>query len=163
MSHSEGIDYHTYSSTLEEESLLSMKDVLEFSLSFKERGKELFEEQKYEQALELYEVVISILPPINMKKYRKLKADCYSNCAQFMINLRCYHQAIEYASEAIHLDSKHIKALFRRGYAKSILRLYHESVADYKEALILDPKNPVIRSELLHVLQILQAKIDHTI
>mmetsp|Transcript_2970 Transcript_2970/g.3192 ORF Transcript_2970/g.3192 Transcript_2970/m.3192 type:complete len:124 (+) Transcript_2970:145-516(+) len=117
---------------------------------------------KYQQALEYYEVVINILS-ITMKKDRKLKADCYSNCAQVVIHLGCYHQAIEYASEAIHLDSKHIKALFRRGYAKAMLGLYHESVADYKQALILDPKNPVIRSELLHVLQIIQAKIDHTI
>jgi len=45
MSHSEGVDYHTYSSTLEENSLLSLKDVLEFSRSLKERGNELFKEQ----------------------------------------------------------------------------------------------------------------------
>ena len=77
-----------------------------------------------------------------------LRTACLCNCAA--VELRCekYVQAIAHATEALGIDSKNVKALFRRAVARRHQQLYAESARDLAAALALAPDDLRIKEEM---------------
>lgn len=60
-------------------------------------------------------------------------------------------KTIETSSQAIHLDNKHVKALFLRGQAFSLDDKLEAAIQDFQSVLEFDPSNAQAKSELLRL------------
>ena len=49
---------------------------------------------------------------------------------------------------ALALDPKNVKALLRRGTARSVLGAYGEALTDFQSVLVLEPNNRAARDEI---------------
>ena len=68
------------------------------------------------------------------------------NASQCALNDHEWAAAMAYATRAAKLDPANVKALFRRGVARSKVGMLEEAKADLKEAARLDPKNRAVRA-----------------
>lgn len=82
---------------------------------------------------------------------------CILNSAASKLKLKRYHQALDDCDEALDLEPKHPKALFRRGQAFHGMRDYEKSMANLQQALSLSPNNKAILSEIAAVKGEMQA------
>ena len=117
----------------------------------KDEGNQLFKVQKYAEALEKYNEAIteSEDPNIpedevnpNLKVYLSNRSFCH-------IRMENFGSAIMDAGEAVELDDKFTKAYYRRGCAYLGLAKYAEAAKDFRKAAELDPKDRVIRGQLV--------------
>ncbi|KAK8787714.1 cyclophilin 40 isoform X3 [Amblyomma americanum] len=82
---------------------------------------------------------------------------CILNSAASKLKLKRYHQALDDCDEALDLEPRHPKALFRRGQAFHGMRDYEKSMANLQQALSLSPNNKAILSEIAAVKGEMQA------
>ncbi|PKU35190.1 hypothetical protein llap_14504 [Limosa lapponica baueri] len=64
----------------------------------------------------------------------RTRALCY-------LTLKQYKEAVQDCTEALRLDPKNVKALYRRAQALKELKDYKSSIADIKSLLTTEPKN----------------------
>ncbi|NXJ79619.1 TOM34 protein, partial [Trogon melanurus] len=97
----------------------------------KEEGNELVKKGNHKKAVEKYSESL------------KLNQDCatYTNRALCYLSLKQYQDAVQDCTEALRLDPKNVKALYRRAQAFKELKDYKASVADIKSLLKTEPKN----------------------
>lgn len=113
---------------------------------FKESGNKHFQEKNYEAALHDYNEASDILE--GNKIYEALYITCKVNSAQACISLGRHADAVNHATEAIKLDKNNVKALYRRGVARNHLGLNEEALNDLNQALVLDPENKAVKTEI---------------
>lgn len=77
------------------------------------------------------------------------------NSAVVELKLGNYQDVIFTCNEALKLDPKSVKALFRRGQAKSALKLYESALDDLKKAHKLSPENNAVLVEFERVKKLL--------
>ncbi|KAL3211954.1 hypothetical protein MRX96_008212 [Rhipicephalus microplus] len=65
---------------------------------------------------------------------------CILNSAASKLKLKRYHQALDDCDEALDLEPRHPKALFRRGQAFHGMREYDKSMVNLQQALSLSPQ-----------------------
>jgi len=70
---------------------------------------------------------------------------CLLNAAQCALKQEAWREAEKRAAKALQLDSKNVKALFRRGSARTRMGDYSDARADLRKACELDPKSREIR------------------
>ncbi|XP_064023817.1 mitochondrial import receptor subunit TOM34 [Pogoniulus pusillus] len=99
--------------------------------TLKEEGNELVKKGKHEKAVEKYSESL------------KLNQECatYTNRALCYLSLKQYKEAVQDCTEALSLDPKNVKALYRRAQALKELKDYKSSIADIKSLLKTEPKN----------------------
>ena len=76
---------------------------------------------------------------------RALLLSCQLNAAQCALKLESWRAAEERSSKVLQLDGKNVKALFRRGSARTKLGDFADARADLRKACELDPKSKEIR------------------
>ncbi|NXS42423.1 TOM34 protein, partial [Balaeniceps rex] len=99
--------------------------------TLKEEGNELVKKGNHKKAVEKYSESL------------KLNQECatYTNRALCYLTLKQYKEAVQDCTEALRLDPKNIKALYRRAQALKELKDYKSSIADIKSLLKTEPKN----------------------
>ncbi|NXR08612.1 TOM34 protein, partial [Semnornis frantzii] len=99
--------------------------------TLKEEGNELVKKGNHKKAVEKYSESL------------KLNQECatYTNRALCYLSLKQYKEAVQDCTEALRLDPKNIKALYRRAQALKELKDYKSSIADIKSLLKTEPKN----------------------
>ncbi|NXP56719.1 TOM34 protein, partial [Heliornis fulica] len=97
----------------------------------KEEGNELVKKGNHKKAVEKYSESL------------KLNQECatYTNRALCYLALKQYKDAVQDCTEALKLDPKNVKALYRRAQAFKELKDYKSSIADTKNLLKTEPKN----------------------
>ncbi|KFR10067.1 Mitochondrial import receptor subunit TOM34, partial [Opisthocomus hoazin] len=99
--------------------------------TLKEEGNELVKKGNHKKAVEKYSESL------------KLNQECatYTNRALCYLALKQYEDAVQDCTEALRLDPKNVKALYRRAQALKELKDYKSSIADIKSLLKTEPKN----------------------
>ncbi|NXU52587.1 TOM34 protein, partial [Turnix velox] len=99
--------------------------------TLKEEGNELVKKGNHKKAVEKYSESL------------QLHQECatYTNRALCYLALKQYKEAAQDCTEALKLDPKNVKALYRRAQALKELKDYKSSVADIKSLLKTEPKN----------------------
>ncbi|NXE66369.1 TOM34 protein, partial [Calcarius ornatus] len=104
---------------------------MERARMLKEEGNELVKKGNHKKAVEKYTESL------------KLNKECatYTNRALCYLSLKQYKEAAQDCTEALKLDPKNVKALYRRAQALKELKDYKSSIADIKSLLKTEPKN----------------------
>uniref|UniRef100_U3JS57 Uncharacterized protein n=1 Tax=Ficedula albicollis TaxID=59894 RepID=U3JS57_FICAL len=99
--------------------------------TLKEEGNEFVKKGNHKKAVEKYSESL------------KLSKECatYTNRALCYLALKQYKEAAQDCTEALKLDPKNVKALYRRAQAFKELKDYKSSIADIKSLLKTEPKN----------------------
>ncbi|NXS70353.1 TOM34 protein, partial [Pandion haliaetus] len=99
--------------------------------TLKEEGNELVKKGNHKKAVEKYSESL------------KLSQECatYTNRALCYLTLKQYKEAVQDCTEALRLDPKNVKALYRRAQALKELKDYRSSITDIKSLLKTEPKN----------------------
>ncbi|XP_014796714.1 PREDICTED: mitochondrial import receptor subunit TOM34 [Calidris pugnax] len=99
--------------------------------ALKEEGNELVKKGNHKKAVEKYSESL------------QLNQECatYTNRALCYLTLKQYKDAVQDCTEALRLDPKNVKALYRRAQALKELKDYKSSIADIKSLLKTEPKN----------------------
>jgi len=131
-----------------------------------EEAKELFDEEKYKEAIKKYNEIIEDdtenekvynkrgTAYFYIDKYEKAVEDftqvleldpkieeVFNNRGLAYLNLDKYEKAVEDFTQALELDPKIEEAFNSRGFAYLNLDKYEKAVEDFTQALELDPKN----------------------
>ncbi|NXH48389.1 TOM34 protein, partial [Dicaeum eximium] len=104
---------------------------MERARMLKEEGNEFVKKGNHKKAIEKYSESL------------KLSKECatYTNRALCYLTLKQYKEAAQDCTEALKLDPKNVKALYRRAQALKELKDYKSSIADIKSLLKTEPKN----------------------
>ncbi|NXY77364.1 TOM34 protein, partial [Glareola pratincola] len=104
---------------------------MERARTLKEEGNELVKKGNHKKAVEKYSESL------------QLSQECatYTNRALCYLTLKQYKEAAQDCTEALRLDPKNVKALYRRAQALKELKDYKSSIADIKSLLKTEPKN----------------------
>ncbi|XP_035748770.1 mitochondrial import receptor subunit TOM34 [Egretta garzetta] len=99
--------------------------------TLKEEGNEFVKKGNHKKAVEKYSESL------------KLNEECatYTNRALCYLTLKQYKEAVQDCTEALRLDPKNVKALYRRAQALKELKDYKSGIADIKTLLKTEPKN----------------------
>lgn len=77
------------------------------------------------------------------------KSQLYSNLSLCQIKNNNNQMAILNCTKCLEIDTKNVKALFRRAQARANLNDYEEALDDLKKALCLDPNNQEIKNKIV--------------
>ncbi|KAL8260221.1 hypothetical protein R6Q59_028174 [Mikania micrantha] len=119
-------------------------------------GNNLFKEDKLEEAMQQYEMAIAYMGDDFMfqlfGKYQDMalavKNPCHLNIAACLIKLKRYEEAIAQCSIILAEDQNNVKALFRRGKARSGLGQTDAAREDFTKARKFAPEDKAISKEL---------------
>ncbi|TVU50846.1 hypothetical protein EJB05_02237 [Eragrostis curvula] len=119
-------------------------------------GNEYFKEKKLEEAMQQYEMAIAYMGDDFMfqlfGKYRDMalavKNPCHLNMAACLIKLKRFDEAIAQCGIVLSEDENNVKALFRRGKAKSELGQTESAREDFLKAKKYSPEDKEILREL---------------
>ncbi|KAJ3127881.1 RNA polymerase II-associated protein 3, partial [Physocladia obscura] len=152
---------------------------LKQALILKEKGNAYFQRKVYVKAELEYSRAISLLDEyISQSSFQSSAVSTHlstvlGNRAMTLIKLEKYPDAIADSSRILaHFDSKNIKALWRRAHASILLLessissninlndkdLLVEAKRDLEFALVLDPKNLLVKDDLVKVNAIIASK-----
>ncbi|XP_072992366.1 70 kDa peptidyl-prolyl isomerase-like [Typha latifolia] len=119
----------------------------------KEEGNVLFKLRKYARASKRYEKAAKFIEYDNSfndeekKQSKVLKITCNLNDAACKLKLKDYKQAEKLCTKVLELDSRNVKALYRRAQAYIQLADLDLAELDIKKALEIDPDNKDVRLE----------------
>lgn len=111
---------------------------------FKREGNELFGQQKYNEALNLYEKTLVYFEYCyngtqeELKQADCLRLQCLLNAAACFLHLKVYTKCIEYCDEALEIDNSSSKAWFRRAKAHRLtgkLEIAENNITRAKQTL----------------------------
>ncbi|CAN1132620.1 Peptidyl-prolyl cis-trans isomerase FKBP42 [Linum perenne] len=119
-------------------------------------GNKLFKEEKLEEAMQQYEMAIAYMGDDFMfqlfGKYREMalavKNPCHLNMAACLIKLKRYDEAIAQCSIVLSEEENNVKALYRRGKAKTELGQTDAAREDFQKARKYAPEDKAIVKEL---------------
>ncbi|GAB4832575.1 Peptidyl-prolyl cis-trans isomerase fkbp42 [Ancistrocladus abbreviatus] len=119
-------------------------------------GNALFKEENLEEAMQQYEMAIAYMGDDFMfqlfGKFRDMalavKNPCHLNMAACLIKLKRYEDAIMHCSIVLAEDENNVKALYRRGKARSELGQTDAAQEDLLKARKYAPEDKAIAKEL---------------
>lgn len=133
---------------------MTSDEKLEQSELVKNKGTNYFKSGKYEVALKYYKKIIkyledeSDLDEEKDKLKKSLLLAGYLNTAACHLKLEEYIEAKENCNKALDMDSKNIKALFRRGQALMGVKEFETAKADFRSVVDLDPSNKAAQQQI---------------
>ena len=119
----------------------------------KEEGNTLFKAGKYTRASKRYEKAVkyieydSAFSEEDKKQAKALKVVCNLNDAACKLKLKEYKQAEKLCTKVLDLESRNVKALYRRAQAYIQLADLDLAEFDIKKALEIDPDNRDVKLE----------------
>eukprot|EP00928_Gymnodinium_smaydae_P020709 TRINITY_DN18012_c0_g1_i1.p1 TRINITY_DN18012_c0_g1~~TRINITY_DN18012_c0_g1_i1.p1 ORF type:complete len:348 (+),score=92.31 TRINITY_DN18012_c0_g1_i1:44-1045(+) len=117
----------------------------------KERGAELYKQQRFTEARDAWREALFHLPSGEDKvALGRLEVSLHLNLSQVYLQLKSdkdYVDAITHATEALKLEGESSKALFRRGCALAALGQRQAAAGDLQRAARLEPRNAEIRKK----------------
>lgn len=128
----------------------------------KDKGKELFKQNKYEAAFYRFRAGVQYLIFLNDKTL--VEADTMyvmlcNNMAMCQMKFNNPQHAIELCCKVLKVDEKNVKALYRRAVSYSQVRRWDDAHADLILAMSVESKNSSVK-KLLDVVQT-QLKLQH--
>lgn len=114
--------------------------------TIRQLGNQAFKSGRYEEAVEKYEKSIRYLAHIPSRQEALIA--CFNNLALCSTKLGEWKDAKASASEALRIDEKNAKALYRRGFASLQLNDFRSATEDLQKAYAIEPENPEIISAL---------------
>ncbi|KAH9679934.1 peptidylprolyl isomerase [Citrus sinensis] len=126
---------------------MNTQEKIEAAGKKKEEGNVLFKAGKYERASKRYEKAVNYIgydssfSDEEKQQAKVLKITCNLNNAACKLKLKEYKQAEKLCSKVLELDSKNVKALYRRVQAYIQLVDLDLAELDIKKALEIDPDN----------------------
>ncbi|KAM1385298.1 hypothetical protein ACFX15_031023 [Malus domestica] len=132
---------------------MNRQEKIESAGKKKEEGNALFKAGKYERASKRYEKAVrfieydSTFSDEEKQQAKALKITCNLNDAACKLKLKDYKQAEKLCTKVLDLDSRNVKALYRR--AQAYIQLVDLDLAelDIKKALEIDPDNRDVKQE----------------
>ncbi|KAH7573362.1 hypothetical protein ACOSP7_006991 [Xanthoceras sorbifolium] len=132
---------------------MSTQEKIEAAGKKKEEGNALFKMGKYERASKRYEKAVkyieydSSFSDEEKQQTKVLKITCTLNNAACKLKLKEYKQAEKLCTKVLELDTRNVKALYRR--AQAYIQLVDLDLAelDIKKALEIDPDNRDVKME----------------
>ncbi|KAJ1407321.1 Tetratricopeptide-like helical domain superfamily [Sesbania bispinosa] len=132
---------------------LNTQEKIEAAGKKKEEGNALFKAGKYERASKRYEKAIrfieydSSFSDEEKQQTKALKITCNLNNAACKLKLKDYKQAEKMCTKVLELDSRNVKALYRRAQAYMNLVDLDLAEMDIKKALEIEPDNRDVKIE----------------
>lgn len=126
----------------------------------KEEGNALFKEQKFREAAAKYEKAVGYfeysfgLKDDEKEEVNALKLPCLLNMAMCQLKTEDFADAKLNCSKALDVDTKNVKALFRRAKAQAALGDYDLAKTDIREAVKYAPNNKELRAEFARIKQL---------
>jgi tetratricopeptide (TPR) repeat protein len=125
-------------------------------LQHKENGNKFFQAKHYFLAFKLYHrslcYILNFLneQPTNefLEKFNQLILSIYSNISACQLIYGNNLNVIENCSSALEINSKYVKALYRRGYAYVNLNEYELALGDLQLANQIEPNDKKIEDLL---------------
>ncbi|KAI1295215.1 hypothetical protein EDD11_007953 [Mortierella claussenii] len=105
----------------------------------KEKGNGYFKKGQYDEAIECYSRAMALDPSNGVLPV---------NRAMALLKLNRFADAEQDCTLGLKLDSKNVKALWRRGIARRSLGKQSEARHDFEAALKVDPLNKAVKDEL---------------
>ncbi|KAL0239202.1 hypothetical protein PCE1_004893 [Barthelona sp. PCE] len=124
----------------------------ELSQAAKQRGNELFAEEKFVEAIQQYEEAIKRDPTSHT---------AVANRGLCKLRLGDFMGCVKDCDDALEIDPTYIKALIRAAQAYQYMAMYHKSLEYYKRAQALEPSEHSVlqgMQELETVVQRMQMK-----
>ncbi|KAJ6729029.1 PEPTIDYL-PROLYL CIS-TRANS ISOMERASE [Salix viminalis] len=132
---------------------MSTDEKIEAAGKKKEEGNVLFKARKYAKASKRYEKAVkyieydSSFSEEEKKQAKALKVACNLNDAACKLKLKDYKQAEKLCTKVLELESRNVKALYRRAQAYIQLADLDLAEFDIKKALEIDPENRDVKLE----------------
>ncbi|KAL5997213.1 70 kDa peptidyl-prolyl isomerase [Asimina triloba] len=126
---------------------------IEASGKKKEEGNALFNVGKYARASKRYEKAAKFVEYDNSfsdeekKQSKVLKVTCNLNNAACKLKLKEYKEAEKLCTKVLEIESRNVKALYRRAQAYIQLADFDLAELDIKRALEIDPDNREVKLE----------------
>uniref|UniRef100_A0A7S2RGF6 peptidylprolyl isomerase n=1 Tax=Eucampia antarctica TaxID=49252 RepID=A0A7S2RGF6_9STRA len=132
--------------TPEEKNILAAK--------IKQKGTDCFKLKKYDEAAAKYEEAAGYVFDDEAGEEvpdddKPLFVSCWSNAAMCYVKLKQWSEAIHASNEVIKIESKNLKALYRRGLGKMNKGFLKEAKIDLMAAYEIDNKNKDIRNAII--------------
>ncbi|XP_066154274.1 FK506-binding protein 59-like [Euwallacea fornicatus] len=144
---------------------MDSEEKLEQCKIFKEKGTNYFKNAKYQLAIKFYKKIEEFLkeePELCSEAVDQnvsLLLASYLNTSLCYLKTKDNFEAKAAATKALELDPRNEKALFRRGQAFLGLGEAGLAVKDFKECLIIDPKNKSAQTQLAHCNKLLKQQL----
>ncbi|ESO02599.1 hypothetical protein HELRODRAFT_185002 [Helobdella robusta] len=142
---------------------LDADEKLEQSEICKTKGTNFFKENKYKLALRYYKKIVDYLKSEDTlqgesaEKRKSLLLAAHLNEALCHLKLKEDLEAFNSCNEALTLDPKNEKGLFRRATAQHNLQNFQEAIQDFKLVLEVDPENKAAKNQITLISQKLKA------
>ncbi len=113
----------------------------------------------YELAAKRYQIVANLLSSATLRdrndilKSRQLKIAAQSNLSLCYLKLGDYLQCKNYCDNALALDAKNEKCLFRRGQAQLAFSNFEQAIKDFQTVLKINPSNVAAQQQIEHCQQ----------
>lgn len=132
---------------------MNTQEKIEAAGKKKEEGNVLFKAGKYQRASKRYEKAVGFINydssfnDEEKQQAKLLKISCNLNNAACKLKLKDYKEAVKLCTKVLELDSRNVKALYRR--AQAYIQLVDLDLAemDIKNALEIDPDNRDVKME----------------
>ncbi|KAL7540532.1 hypothetical protein ACHAXR_012233 [Thalassiosira sp. AJA248-18] len=129
---------------------------------FKKEGNALFAQKNFKDSIALYEKALIYFEYCfdgtdeERKLADTLRLQCLLNASACFLHLKIYAKCVEYCNEALEIDadnvdSRHVKALYRRSVAHRAMDDVDAARADLRTALKVDPNNSTLKKELVAI------------
>jgi len=108
----------------------------------------------YELAAKRYQIVANLLLSATFRdkndiiKLRQLKIAAQSNLALCYLKLGDYLQCKNFCDNALALDAKNEKCLFRRGQAQLAFSNFEQAMKDFQTVLKINPSNVAAQQQV---------------
>lgn len=140
------------------------KKKCEVALRYKETGVKLFKEERWIDAFYRFSKACKILitlepiPDLELDKtlesnINSLRLQLYSNIAACHLRRKNYEHAVTLCTKVLDKESNNVKVLYQRGVAYGSLGDIERAQVDLRDALKLEPHNPVIKEKYLVIRQ----------
>ncbi|CAF1004629.1 unnamed protein product [Adineta steineri] len=135
---------------------MSINDLYDFALKHKENANKFFQNKHYFQAFKLYHRSLCYIlnfvneQPTNeyLDKFNQLILSIYSNISACQLIYGNNLNVIENCTSALEINSKYVKALYRRGSAYANLNDFELALKDLQLANQMEPNDKKIEDQL---------------
>lgn len=109
----------------------------------KKKGNDLYEQQKYEDAIKAYTLALKIDP-----QHKKYNSIIYANRASCFQKLEKYYDALNDCNQSLKINPNYSKGYVKRANIYLKLKNFKAALDDFEKAKKLDPKSPGFESYL---------------